>query len=248
MKPVLKSFDYTKPDGTMAARKVLVRPGSSDENVFKEVLTNRAYRRVKSKFDVEPGEKWLDLGANVGAFLAYCDTRNAELCSCFEPDPDCFAVLKANAERIKSKMEWALEQKAVSTFTNNVVTLYQPNRDKVHSRGTLSLPRNYDKGVTVTNLFGEKFASLDGYDGLKMDIEGSEGLLIDCGYLPKINKLVLEYHLSRDKSLFNLKCRLNILKDRFKHVAYPPEFDKLIATGEEFGKTFFDRNIFCWNY
>jgi hypothetical protein len=57
----------------------------------------------------------------------------------------------------------------------------------------------------------------------------------------------MEYHLSRDKSLFNLKRRLGILQAMFSHVSYPPEFDRLIDTGEEFGKTFFDRNIFCWN-
>ena len=83
-----------------------------------------------------------------------------------------------------------------------------------------------------------------------MDIEGSEGELIDQWLLPKTEKLCMEYHSSRDKSIENLKRRLGILKDKFKIVDYPPEFDRIISQGgntsyEGSQLTYFDRMIFC---
>ncbi len=83
-----------------------------------------------------------------------------------------------------------------------------------------------------------------------MDIEGSEGALIDEWLLPRCNKLCMEYHTSRDSSVEKLRRRLEILKRRFETVAYPPEYDRIISRGrndsyESDHLTFFDRMIFC---
>lgn len=88
------------------------------------------------------------------------------------------------------------------------------------------------------------------FDGVKMDIEGSEGELIDQWLLPKCNKLVMEYHSSRDKSIENLRRRLEVLRGRFEVVSYPPEYDRIIAAGgntsyEGNQLTYFDRMVFC---
>ena len=82
------------------------------------------------------------------------------------------------------------------------------------------------------------------FDGVKMDIEGSEGGLLDGELLPECRKLVLEYHLSRDPSIEHLKRRLDVLHRRFRTVRYPAELDRLIAAGGV-AKTFYDRFIHC---
>src|SRR5437867_2566152 len=71
------------------------RAGTSDERVLEEVLGG-IYRRKKLLFDVEKGEHWLDLGANIGSFALYCRLHKATA-ACYEPDPECFKILLKNA-------------------------------------------------------------------------------------------------------------------------------------------------------
>ena len=61
------------------------------------------------------------------------------------------------------------------------------------------------------------------------------------------NKLVLEYHTSRDNNLENLARRIGILKQHYQHVHYCPELARLVERGTGTGKTFYDRIVFCWN-
>lgn len=77
------------------------RPHTSDERVLREVITKAAYRRTTLGFDVRPGEVWLDLGANIGAFALYCKTKRATAV-CYEPDPDCFELLSLNVPEFES--------------------------------------------------------------------------------------------------------------------------------------------------
>jgi hypothetical protein len=79
------------------------------------------------------------------------------------------------------------------------------------------------------------------FDGVKMDIEGSEFGLIDNWFLPRCQKLVLEYHTSRDASFENLQRRLEVLESHFKNVKRPACFE----TGKGFPPRF-DQKIFCW--
>src|SRR5262245_56529623 len=76
------------------------RSGTTDENVLREVLVARTYRKPSIGFDVEAAEHWLDLGANIGAFALYCQSRGA-VAECYEPMPDWFALLRRNAPKFK---------------------------------------------------------------------------------------------------------------------------------------------------
>jgi hypothetical protein len=100
---------------------------------------------------------------------------------------------------------------------------------------------------TVQNLCAKSLVG-QVFDGVKMDIEGSEGPILDYGWLPRCDKLVLEYHSSIDTSLAKLASRLAFLKSRFHHVAYPPEYDLAIESGAKEHKGYFDRNIFAMGW
>lgn len=228
-----------------------VRPESSDRAVCEEVLGRRVYRRLRIRFDVEAGERWLDLGANVGAFAAYCDLRKAAGVVCFEPDEDCFAVLTRNVADLPDRVtNVETFQAAVTTSDRECVDFYPNRKTKgrfspklVYQRGsTLSYGVSREEPpVTVRNF---RAAELGAYDGVKMDVEGAELAIIDGGLIPKCEKLVLEYHATRDKSRENLRRRLGVLKELFRVVSYPEELDRLAAAGGT-GRTFFDRLIFC---
>lgn len=46
------------------------RDGFSDKKTFDEVIGNQTY--LKKGMQILPGEKWMDCGGNVGAFLHKC--------------------------------------------------------------------------------------------------------------------------------------------------------------------------------
>lgn len=218
-------------------RRVSFRPNTSDENILKEVLQTKCYSRKRVGFDVFSGERWLDLGANIGAFGVYCLTRGA-VAVCYEPEPECFKLLKLNCPELEC------HDSAVSAYKDSHAELFLGKDRLNHSRGSV-LFHGISRSVKVKNLYAEELMGEE-YDGIKMDVEGAEMALLDYGLIPKCRKLVLEYHTSRDNDLKALKRRLDWLRGRFKNVLVRPEMLEMEKQGGE-KKTFFDRPVFCWS-
>lgn len=212
------------------------REGTTDEKALREVVERRSYRRLSAGIDVEPGETWLDLGANIGSFAVYCKVRQATAV-CYEPDEDCFRILQRNANG------FVCYRKAVTAHQGETVSFYVSKESGNHYRGSILTARSMKSAGSVPNIYAGLLLGQT-YDGIKIDIEGAEFDLIDLNLIPFCNKLVMEYHTSRDPSVTNLKRRIEILKRRFRQVIYPPEFDRQIQAGSVV-KTFFDRFIYC---
>jgi FkbM family methyltransferase len=230
----------------VAGHKVWVRPDTSDEKVFIEVVTKASYRRKKAHFDVEPGEHWLDLGANVGAFALYCHTRGAT-CTSYEPDPNCYEILEKNVASFTKgkKSGFQLRQMAVTHLEKSAtIALHVHSNRSNHSRNSC-LELRGGRAVAVPHRWaGHPDIQREWWSGIKMDIEGSEFGILDKKLLPPTGKLVLEYHTSRDDDADRLASRIEYLNHTFPNVHYPPELDRLIAAGGS-AKTFFDRLIHC---
>jgi FkbM family methyltransferase len=199
--------------------KAYYRPASSDERALKEVFSG-TYRKLSIGFDVQPDEHWLDLGANIGAFALYCVKRCA-VATCYEADKTCFELLCKNVP------QFVCHNQTVAA-TQRKVDWYKSQNVNDHSRGTF-VPSS--KSVKVGALQTVELDRHANYDGIKMDIEGAEGELIDEWSLPKTDKLVLEYHSSRDLSVGNFRRRLARLRSKFKVVSYPAELDRILASG-----------------
>lgn len=215
------------------------RAGTSDVGVLKEVIDRHCYTRRNSGFDVRPGELWLDLGANIGAFALYCRMHDAQA-ECYEPDPDCFTVLKKNAPRfdlfmhaVTNRKEKELAfRKGRDPNDHYRATILTNNRLPAHPSGTLA----------------NRYASClkKRYDGIKMDIEGSEFGLLDDDLLPRCQKLTMEYHFLRDeRDLGRFAKRMKVLRRRFKNVVYPKFIDRDIEEGRPYSGRF-DTQIFAW--
>ncbi len=216
---------------------------SSDEQAMAEVLEKKAYRKIRAGFDVEPGERWLDLGANIGAFAAYCRSRDAGQIVCFEPEPENFKILAKNAG-----LKAQLFNMAVTGQKAETVTFRKSANPQNHYRGTTFPVQGYVDLPPVRNLWAGKLREMypEGFDGCKIDIEGSEGMILDEWLLPKTRKLVLEYHTSRDPLVNHLQFRLNQLRRHFKYVKYPKAYDDAIAGESGTYRPRFDQLIFAW--
>lgn len=222
----------------VGALSVKYRESTSDENVLREVLERKEYRRPSIGFDVEEGERWLDLGANIGAFAIYCKLRRA-IAECYEPEPACYRILKKNAKGFRCV------NAAVSNQPTGEVKFWMSNRKGNMYRGTLlERERAMLPADAVSNIFAGELEGV--YDGVKMDIEGSEFGILDDDLLPICRKLCFEYHTSRDSNMARMRRRIRRLKKKFRIVSYVPELDRIMALGGE-QKSFHDRLVFCVN-
>ena len=69
------------------------RPGTQDEEVFRDVLCANCYQLPK-KF--MPDDVIIDVGAHIGIFTIACLLRGAGKVWCYEPDEANFSLLKSN--------------------------------------------------------------------------------------------------------------------------------------------------------
>src|SRR5579859_2918018 len=154
----------TKQIGGVTAhyRPGLSEEGSSDEHALQEVLVKRCYRRSRYNFDVLPGERWLDLGANIGSFALYVESRKGHV-HCYEPDEDCFKILKLNAPNA------VCYKLAVTTSHEPNLSFFSSKNPDNRYRGTVIPVERYQQEGTVHNLWAGHLLDRK-FDGVKMDI------------------------------------------------------------------------------
>jgi FkbM family methyltransferase len=221
-----------------ATTKFWYRPGTSDEGVMKENLVTRIYRNSQKKIDVLPDQMWLDLGANIGAFALYCWLHRCYVC-CYEPVNSCYAILERNIEgMIGSKCYHT----AVTVSTDPMLTFYGAKSGSDYQRGTIHPTRQ-----VIGELRNRHISSISPkkYDGVKMDIEGSEFGILDAKLLPPCDTLLMEYHITKDKSMVNFRKRMKYLRTLFSLVTYPGRLDKPYPDDTYPG--WFDRMVRCRN-
>lgn len=210
--------------------ELILREGTSDHRILREVVEKRCYRKKSIGFDVEADEVWLDLGANFGAFAHYVHSRGARAI-CYEAHPDNFEILQRNLNGTQSVGVHA----AVTALRTPTVDLFESHLNDL-SRPTVVQVGKFHKTRTVPNIHYDDLPKTP--YGIKMDIEGAEGFILDNKPLFHCAKLVLEYHSSRDPFVYNFRERLYWLKSQFEIVSYPPEFDRILESGiERFEKT-----------
>jgi FkbM family methyltransferase len=217
--------------------KFLARYGSSDEKTFQEVIQKNSYER--KFFKIEPGETWIDLGGNVGAFTVLAASKGATVHT-FEPDAFNCGMIKKNTELNGSK--FTLHQAAIvhddtKTATLNLWPEGQSWRNSIVRNKKNTMPVQVD----CVNLFD--FIKDLGPVNIKMDIEGSEiGILSNWPTSTNVKKLVFEWSFDVDPSTQTLRNAIEKLNADFQHVKVTSQIYKI----EQW--TFFPpaTMVFCW--
>jgi FkbM family methyltransferase len=229
----LKTKIATIKDSDRSLR-VFYRPDSSDERCLTEVVDRHCYRSRKREIDVEEGEHWLDLGANIGAFGIYCYLRGGTA-ECWEPVQSCFALLERNLGTLEG---FELHQSAVTASKESKLLFYSGKQPNDYYRA--SIKPNRQPPVELKNTHAARLQKH--YDGIKIDIEGAEFELIEKGLLPDCEKMVMEYHFSKDRNMTNFHRRMKALRKKYD-VTYQPGLDK--PWPDDIFPGFFDRFVFC---
>jgi hypothetical protein len=78
---------------------MFIRKGTTDEKVIIEVFKTNVYEKPKVGFYIEAGDRWLDLGGNIGTFSMLALARNGAKVVTYEPEPENMSLLKKNLEQ-----------------------------------------------------------------------------------------------------------------------------------------------------
>lgn len=219
---------------------IFYRENTTDLNCIREVMTKNVYEHKKLGFFIKKGENWLDLGGNIGAFGLFCDSKGAT-CTSFEPIEENYNVMKKN---YKDKKGLRCENFSVTNSTESKLSFFKGNKDSDRYRFTTKKKSEKFFEGNFNNVHASIFDGIE-FDGVKIDIECSEFGLLDDRLIPKCNKLVMEYHISKDRDFKNFDKRMNYLREIFDMVYYMPSLDRFSRDEKYPGA--FDRMIYCMN-
>jgi FkbM family methyltransferase len=216
--------------------KFYVRQGTSDEKTVIEVVKNNTYE--KRGITIEKGEKWVDLGGNIGAFTILAISKGATVTT-YEPDPQSYQMILKNL---------ALNN-LTSTVINKAVVCHNKGFDylsisKTNQFWRNSLMKDMGGGTIKVETINFKDCIKSG-DCVKMDIEGSEMPIIEKWNIEGVKKMVYEWSFDIDDSILRYKDAIEKMQRYFKIVV----FDKYLFKHERWLKTWFPacKNVICQN-
>ena len=193
-----------------------VRENTTDEQAILECAKKQVYRK-KNKLDVEAGDVWLDLGANVGGFAVHAAALGATVYA-VEPDQENFDILVSNAELNGLQDRIKCLRAACIAGDDTHMDLYVCKTEKNKYRHTL-VPVKGRQTVSVPCVKFDKL--IKEVTAVKMDIEGAEFDIFDATQnWYGVRKLAFEYHFDHDRSVANFLSRMERLKAHFAHVEY----------------------------
>ena len=219
-----------------------VQDGSSDTKSVDETWKKSAYRKPKSGFDVEPGDRWLDLGANIGAFTVYAAKRGATVLA-VEPEPRNASRIRHHAEINGMEHHINVREAAVTIrqLAGVETPFYVNPNPKAYRRHTLN-PNYMGNTAERANQIQVETVSLEdlldeGYDCIKMNIEGTEiPILMGLSdeYYSKIKKLVFEYSFDMDKRISIYVRVLKKISPQFTLIKESRKIDKTKPTFDHY--------------
>lgn len=235
-----------------------IRPSTSDVKSIDEVVNGKGYERSRPfPFSVEAGERWLDLGANIGAFSVYALSKGAGVIA-VEPDPENYELMCAN---IKEQAKRMGEGAPMPRYGLKVAVVGDSRKKAILHQNTAngnvwrnSIERAWRGGGQVEVRCVHISTILDTYFipgqkiNIKMDIEGTEMPIIEWlvtqpEILRRINKLVFEWSFDVDPDLKRFRKVMNRLKAIFGNVAP----NNMYQTFDVWEKSWFPpcKTIFC---
>ena len=222
------------------------RENTTDEKVIKEILVNKAYKKKKINFDVEPEDIWLDGGAQIGVFAEYAAMNGCKKIYCFEPEESNYNLLDKNTNWLVSfyGMEVVLNKKAISQEGGKAELHIAPNTWR-HAINTHYKKKLEKQEITCVK-FDEILENHKDINAIKLDIEGSElEILAKEHDYSNINKMAFEYSFTKNRDMNYFFDCVDILKKHFEVDIQPSYYNQKHKGQANVWGGFIDQVIFC---
>ena len=226
MSTLVETIDRPRPARKLAAVGALrfhVRPDTSDVKAIAEVVTKNAYLR---HFTVQPGERWLDAGSNVGAFAIVAARLGASDVLAIEAEQHNASVVARNAvaNAVGDRVKVVHAAVQPDSYPADTVVLWVNDAPLALRRHSTAKARRQSIPVNVP-VVRISSACAD-VDGAKLNIEGTEiPLLLEWTPPANLHKLVLEWSFDVDRSTATLAQALQRLRDRYPNVELSKRID-----------------------
>lgn len=180
----LRRKGKVKPKGMRT--RVLLRPGTSDYKVFREIFLFRDY-----DFELQPPGVIVDAGANVGFTSVFFANKYPEAkIIAIEPDEGNFEMLVKNTE----KYDQVKGLKAALVSSQQKFSVSRESKEEWSYQVVPDQSGSVD-GITIESILLSE--EIDRINLLKIDIEGWEADLFSKNtesWLPKVDAIVIELH------------------------------------------------------
>lgn len=188
------------------------RPDSSDEKTVEEVINKNVYER--NGIEIQKGEKWIDLGGNIGSFTLLALSKGAEV-ETYEPDHTNYKILCENL-KLNGYITNKVYNKAVvhDGRKNDYLHISKTNQ---HWRN--SLVKSFNGDFREVECINFRDVIKNGYC-VKMDIEGSEMHIIENFDITGVKKMVFEWSFDIDNNLDRYRNAIDNIKKYFSFVKY----------------------------
>lgn len=167
---------------------------------------------MKEVFSLQDVNTFLDLGANTGIVIDFCNrffSDNVKIIA-FEPVSENFEMLKEKIKTIKKLKNARLYQKAVFYGTDKAYAYGVGDNSSagLFLEGTLPDvdPNDHRKPILTTHIFEcttleNEISDINLVDVCKIDVEGSEyNIIRNSSFLrERVNNILLEYHWKTEK-------------------------------------------------
>lgn len=184
------------------------REGTSDLSAIEEVIERRSYE--KKYFRVLPGETWVDLGGNIGAFTVWAASLGA-IVRTYEPDPVSIEMIRKNL--LANNLTAEVNQSGVVGDGRNSAFLSISKAGKYWRN---SLYKNWGGGLIKVPLVRFDDVVTES-DCVKMDIEGAEMDIVEkMQVFPR--KLVLEWSFDIDDNIDRYRAAVLRLRENYPNV------------------------------
>jgi FkbM family methyltransferase len=210
-----------------------LRPGTVDENVVREVLTDNCYRVDQ----FPPDSVVVDVGAHIGTFSKLCADKGAATILAFELEPENFTIAKENLAdcpqvQLFNKAVWKTGGLKVS-HSGMYMTADGSLKNTGSSHITFPPGCHSTEGDIETVTLDEIMAPYDKIAMVKIDAEGAEFEIVPATNWSKVERLVGECHGYRKEYH---------VPDFYKEVKKHFAFLGVVSTCAEFGL----ENFFAW--
>lgn len=193
-----------------------IRDKTSDFKAIKEVVIDKSYQR--KNFRPEPGEKWIDIGANCGAFCVWAGKLGA-IVEAFEPDYENASIAEVNVQQNGLSKIVKVHQLGLTEDENKKEAILFRNT----ANGNLwrnSIYKSWRGGEKIkVGLAPAKNYWVEG-NCVKLDAEGLEMPLLEKYAEIKLKKLVFEWSFDIDNSIERFEKIISRLRRVYPNIIY----------------------------